>query len=65
MAFEALENAPIMSNYMRMKMNNIVNNDFSTLFSARNMEKDLKLAIKETKKNFLSLKKQKNYFQKQ
>ena len=34
-----LENAPIMSNYMRMKMNNIVNNDFSTLFSARNMEK--------------------------
>ncbi|MEK6943206.1 MAG: NAD(P)-dependent oxidoreductase [Nanoarchaeota archaeon] len=64
MAFEALENAPIMSNYMRMKMNNIVNNDFSTLFSARNMEKDLKLAIKETKKKLPFLEKTKKLFSK-
>jgi len=61
---EALENAPIMSGYMRMKMKNIVDNNFSVLFSAKNMEKDLKLAIKETKKKLPFLEKTKKLFSK-
>jgi 3-hydroxyisobutyrate dehydrogenase len=46
-----LDQSPVVSDYIRMKMKNMANNDYSTLFSIRNIHKDLGLAILEADKN--------------
>lgn len=53
---DALENTPVMSSmFMKMKISNIVGDDFKTAFSAANMHKDLRLAVEEGTKSKNSL----------
>ena len=46
---KALENAYPVSVLMKLKMPNMIKNEFPTAFSIANMHKDLKLALEETK----------------
>lgn len=46
---KALENAYPVSVLMKLKMPNMIKNEFPTAFSVANMHKDLKLALEETK----------------
>ena len=50
-AAKALQDTPVFSAYMKMKLPNMVNDDFTTAFSVANMHKDLLLALKELKKS--------------
>lgn len=47
---EALGETPAFSPFMKLKLPNFVKNDFPTLFSVANMQKDLSLAKKEVRK---------------
>jgi 3-hydroxyisobutyrate dehydrogenase len=64
---EALEDVPAVSPFMKMKMQNMLKDDYSVLFSVANLQKDLDLAVAEStgKSQELTILKQVNEYYKQ
>src|SRR5258708_333084 len=48
---QVMENVPALSPFQKMKLSHMVKEEYPTLFSVANMEKDLKLALNELPKN--------------
>ncbi|MGI5827774.1 MAG: NAD(P)-dependent oxidoreductase [Patescibacteria group bacterium] len=62
---QALEDVPALSFFMKLKLPNMVNNDFPVAFSMANMDKDLRLALSEMQNadgNLEVLKKVEQYY---